>query len=320
MGARGLRFFLVAAARCWVVFFTSSYPDSFPNSPLLSFNVCNLEPNLFFVLQNDLWELLPASSRQASRTSPSRPLTAPFNLRGRHARVTPSNEASSSNEPTARASLRQRVNDVSHAHTYSRDHRRILRARVSVQAEIQHQYNRLQQLQRERRRLEDRLRQLQTDRASLRAGGAARENRGLHNDLYALEQEVFNDYHEINEALSNRIRSRMSQVRNAALEVSQIPPPADSRSHIPPPADPLFHIPPPADPQSQNPPPTSPQPSSASWWAQARSASNPPRAVVANALDPAVILFGAPRSPSITMDTGIIRVKCTKVELLHFAN
>nr|CAB3221372.1 activating molecule in BECN1-regulated autophagy protein 1 [Phallusia mammillata] len=46
------------------------------------------------------------------------------------------------------------------AHTYSRDHERILHARVSVNAEIQHQYNRLQFLRQERRRLELRLQQL----------------------------------------------------------------------------------------------------------------------------------------------------------------
>nr|XP_002128991.1 activating molecule in BECN1-regulated autophagy protein 1 [Ciona intestinalis] len=55
--------------------------------------------------------------------------------------------------------LRQRMSDLSNSRAV--DHQRILHARVSVNAEIQHQYNRLRLLRQERRRLELRLQQLQ---------------------------------------------------------------------------------------------------------------------------------------------------------------
>jgi len=239
--------------------------------------------SFIYCLQSNAW--MPPPSPSASRTSSSRPLTAPFNLRGRHGRITPSNE-SSSNEPSSFASLRQRLYDVSHAHTYSRDHRRILRARVSVQAEIQHQYNRLQQLQRERRRLEDRLRQLQTDRTSVGIGSrrATAEDGSLHNDLHALEQEVFHDYNEINQALSNRIRTRMTHIRNQAQRVAQVPLLPEPTPQISPPTPQIL-------------PPTALQDQS-TWWNLASSSSNPPAFGLPLAEEPEE-LFGPTHSPSL---------------------
>ena len=176
-------------------------------------------------MQNDLWHpWLPPSSIAsyiAPRSPTSRPVTAPFNLRGRHARVTPSGEPSSSSasdEQAARTSLRQCVSDVSHAHTYSRDHRRILRARVNVQAEIQHQYNRLQVLRRERRRLEDRLRQLQNNHTAIWTTGEVmrprEEDREPQNDFHVL----VNDYNDINELLTDRIRTRIRDTVSDPLQ------------------------------------------------------------------------------------------------------
>ena len=125
-----------------------------------------------------------------SRSATSRPITAWYNLRGRQSRPPPPAEpsnSSSSNEQRNQLNsrLRQLRSDIAHAHTYSRDHRMILHARVSVQAEIQHQYNRLQLLRRERRRLEDRLRQLHNNRSSLRGGdhSSTREYRARPDDL-----------------------------------------------------------------------------------------------------------------------------------------
>ena len=107
--------------------------------------------------------------------------------------------------------LRQRINDISHSHTYSRDHERILQARVNVQAEIQHQYQRLQQLRRERRRLEARLRDLhdapnRTDRTAQREEASL-----IHGSLHTLQREAFHDYNEITMTLAARVQSHLLQ-------------------------------------------------------------------------------------------------------------
>ena len=171
-----------------------------------------------------------------TRSPTSRPLTASYNLRGRHdARALSSSDNSStapnlredphSAHPPTDARSRLFDNVVS-----SRDHQRILHARVNVQAEIRHQYHRLQQLRQERRRLEVRLRQLQQNNEIERPDGGASESRrglvsgegpSLRSAVQSREIDAFHDYREITQVLATRVQENLtSSLNSPAIEVS----------------------------------------------------------------------------------------------------
>lgn len=131
-----------------------------------------------------------SSTPMTVRSAAARPMTASYNLRSRRDSRPPPGDSSldqsaASNESDLtsfpNATLPERAHHSSgyypefpppHASSaidltssYARDHERILHARVNVNAEIQHQYNRLQVLRLERRRLELRLQQLRERRS-----------------------------------------------------------------------------------------------------------------------------------------------------------
>ncbi|XP_076806226.1 activating molecule in BECN1-regulated autophagy protein 1B-like isoform X1 [Clavelina lepadiformis] len=211
-------------------------------------------------LRNWLNSSSPVLNITAGRPPSSRPMTASYNLRGRqNSRTNNSGDSRTGNDDSLnlsaedtqsiqnitarwRSAARQHLSDVSHAHTYSRDHERILHARVSVNAEIQHQYNRLQVLRQERRHLEMRLQQLQNHPRSLAANASTASPtpprvapnpssynsslipdtyRSMFDNLAQQENEAVDDYNEITALLSARVQARLHNALNDPnIEVS----------------------------------------------------------------------------------------------------